>query len=63
MNKISKFWIQWNLTNTDPMGNIDSVFIYGVTVLGSVVPVGCPKCGVCYREDEILPGRKKATIE
>lgn len=47
MNKISKFWIRWNLTNTDPMGNIDSVFIYGVTVLESVVLVGCRKCGVC----------------
>lgn len=34
MNKISKFWIQWNLTNTDPMSNIES--IYGVTVLESV---------------------------
>ena len=37
MNKISKFWIQWNLTNTDPMSNIESVFIYGVIVLESVV--------------------------
>ena len=47
MDKISKFWIQWNLTNTDPMSNIESVFIYGVTVLESVVLVGCRKCGVC----------------
>ena len=45
MNKISKFWIRWNLTNTDPMSNIES--IYGVTVLESVVLVGCRKCGVC----------------